>query len=446
MLVVQKRRQVLQFTRACQDESEECSVRQLWQSNTSGAGRKARVYSSVVSPWRCLPNRSKMTDVRHWLWGEESGLGSVDLWVLQSPSVRVEILTLGAIIRSVCSRGKDGQMGDIVLGYDDLEGYMSDKRYLGAVVGRVANRIAAGRFEVDGKEYKLDINNGPNALHGGLRGFDKAIWLATAVEGGVQLSLTSPDGDQGYPGEVQVSVTYTLKGETLTAAYQASSTKTTPINLTNHSYFNLAGQGVCGQGAADIYDHQVSISAQSYLPVDDTSIPTGEVRSVEGTPFDLREPVLIGPRLKEVPGPGFDHNFCLSSPGEPYAERHAARVCHPPTGRVLEVSTSQPGVQLYTANFLDGSMTGKGGARYGKHSSFCLETQNWPDAVNQASFPDCLLRPGEEYRHVTHFTFTIVCSDVSQRGEEKEEEKEENLKSVHSLYKTQQLFQSTFIS
>ncbi|XP_035461416.2 aldose 1-epimerase isoform X2 [Scophthalmus maximus] len=387
-----------------------------------------------------------MTDVRHWLWGEESGLGSVDLWVLQSPSVRVEILTLGAIIRSVCSRGKDGQMGDIVLGYDDLEGYMSDKRYLGAVVGRVANRIAAGRFEVDGKEYKLDINNGPNALHGGLRGFDKAIWLATAVEGGVQLSLTSPDGDQGYPGEVQVSVTYTLKGETLTAAYQASSTKTTPINLTNHSYFNLAGQGVCGQGAADIYDHQVSISAQSYLPVDDTSIPTGEVRSVEGTPFDLREPVLIGPRLKEVPGPGFDHNFCLSSPGEPYAERHAARVCHPPTGRVLEVSTSQPGVQLYTANFLDGSMTGKGGARYGKHSSFCLETQNWPDAVNQASFPDCLLRPGEEYRHVTHFTFTIVCSDVSQRGEEKEEEKEENLKSVHSLYKTQQLFQSTFIS
>ncbi|XP_071337742.1 galactose mutarotase isoform X2 [Trachinotus anak] len=347
--------------------------------------------------------RSKMTEVSHQPWGEVSGLGSVDLWVLQSPQVRVEVLTLGAILRSVCSRGKGGQMEDIVLGYDNLEGYVSDKRYLGAVVGRVANRIARGRFTVEGKEYQLDINNGPNALHGGLRGFNKALWLATAVEGGVQLSLTSPDGDQGYPGEVQVSVSYTLQGETLTAEYQARSTKTTPINLTNHSYFNLAGQG-----AADIYDHQVSISAQSYLPVDDTSIPTGEIRAVEGTPFDLRKPVLIGPQLKEVPCLGFDHNFCLSSPGDSWTERQAARVYHPASGRVLEVSTSQPGVQFYTANFLDGSMAGKGGARYGKHSSFCLETQNWPDAVNQVAFPDCLLRPGENYQHVTRFTFTTV--------------------------------------
>ncbi|XP_040906390.1 aldose 1-epimerase [Toxotes jaculatrix] len=344
-----------------------------------------------------------MTEVSHQQWGEVSGLGSVDLWVLQSSQVRVEILTLGAIIRSVCSRGKDGQVEDVVLGYDDLEGYVSDKRYLGAVVGRVANRIARGRFVVEGKEYQLDINNGPNALHGGLRGFNKAVWLAIAVEGGVQLSHTSPDGDQGYPGEVQVSVTYTLQGETLTAEYRARSTKTTPINLTNHSYFNLAGQG-----AADIYDHEVSISAQSYLPVDDTSIPTGEIRAVEGTPFDLRKPVLIGPRLKDVPGPGFDHNFCLSSPGDACTERHSARVCHPASGRVLEVSTSQPGVQFYTANFLDGSITGKSGVRYGKHSSFCLETQNWPDAVNQASFPDCLLRPDENYQHVTRFTFTTV--------------------------------------
>ncbi|XP_076598696.1 galactose mutarotase [Chaetodon auriga] len=344
-----------------------------------------------------------MTQVSHQQWGEVSGLGTVDLWVLQSPQVRVEVLTLGAIIRSVYSRDKDGQMEDIVLGYDDLEGYVSDKRYLGAVVGRVANRIARGRFVVEGKEYQLDINNGPNALHGGLRGFNKAVWLASAVEGGVQLSLTSPDGDQGYPGEVQVSVSYTLQGETLTAEYRARSTKTTPINLTNHSYFNLAGQG-----SADIYDHQVSISAQSYLPVDDTSIPKGEIRGVEGTPFDLRKPVVIGPQLKEVPSPGFDHNFCLSSPGDAWTERHAARVCHPASGRVLEVSTSQPGVQFYTANFLDGSMVGKGGTRYRKHSSFCLETQNWPDAVNQASFPDCLLRPGEEYRHITRFTFTTV--------------------------------------
>ncbi|KAG7999858.1 Aldose 1-epimerase [Nibea albiflora] len=329
-----------------------------------------------------------MTEVSHEQWGEVSGLGSVDLWVLQSSQVRVEVLTLGAIIRSVCSRGKDGQMEDVVLGYDDLEGYMSDKRYLGAVVGRVANRIARGRFVLEGKEYQLDVNNGPNALHGGLRGFNKAIWIATPVEGGVQLSLTSPDEDQGYPGEVQASVSYTLQGETLTAEYRARSTKTTPINLTNHSYFNLAGQSL-----------MVLLGA--------AAIP-GEIRGVEGTPFDLRKPVLIGPRLKEVPGPGFDHNFCLASPGDTWTERHTARVCHPASGRVLEVSTSQPGVQFYTANFLDGSMTGKGGVRYGKHSSFCLETQNWPDAVNQASFPDCLLRPGEDYRHVTRFTFTTV--------------------------------------
>ncbi|XP_042358057.1 aldose 1-epimerase [Plectropomus leopardus] len=344
-----------------------------------------------------------MTEVSHQQWGEVAGQGTVDLWVLQSPQVRVEVLTLGAIIRSVCSRGKNGQMEDIVLGYDDVEGYVSDKRYHGATVGRVANRIALGRFVVEGKEYKLDINNGPNALHGGLQGFNKAIWLASAVEGGVQLSHTSPDGDQGYPGEIQVSVCYTLQGETLTAEYQGRSTKTTPINLTNHSYFNLAGQG-----AADIYDHQVSISAQSYLPVDDTSIPTGEIRRVEGTPFDLRKPVLIGSRLKEIPVPGFDHNFCLTSPRDTWTERHAARVCHPASGRVLELSTSQPGVQFYTANFLDGSVAGKAGVRYGRHSSFCLEAQNWPDAVNKASFPDCLLRPGEEYHHVIRFTFTTV--------------------------------------
>lgn len=345
----------------------------------------------------------QMTQVSCQQWGELPSLGIVDLWTLQSSQVQVQVLTLGAIIRSVCSKGKRGQMEDVVLGYDDLEGYMSDKRYFGAVVGRFANRIAKGSFAVDGKEYQLDINNGPNALHGGLQGFNKAIWHAKGVEAGVQLSLTSADGDQGYPGEVQVSVIYTLQGETLTAEYQAQSSKTTPINLTNHAYFNLAGQA-----ATDIYDHEVSISAQFYLPVDDTSIPTGEIRAVDGTPFDLRQPVLIGPWLKKVPGVGFDHNFCLSSPGDPWVERYAARVVHPCSGRVLEVSTSQPGVQFYTANFLDGSITGKGGLRYGKHSSLCLETQNWPDAVNQASFPDCLLRPGEKYRHVTSFKFTSL--------------------------------------
>ncbi|XP_061646079.1 aldose 1-epimerase isoform X2 [Phyllopteryx taeniolatus] len=262
---------------------------------------------------------NNMTQVICQLWGNSPS--KVDLWTLQSSQVKVEVLTLGAIIRSVWTKGKDGEMEDVVLGYDDLQGYVSDKRYFGAVVGRVANRIAQGCFIADGKTYRLDINNGPNSLHGGLHGFNKAIWIATAVEGGVKMCLTSPDGDQGYPGEMQVSVTYTLQEETLTVEYQAQSSKTTPINLTNHSYFNLAGQA-----ADNVYDHEVSITAHSFLPVDGTSIPTGEIKAVDGSPFDLRQPVLIGPQLKKVPGGGFDHNFCLSSPGDPWTERIAARL------------------------------------------------------------------------------------------------------------------------
>uniref|UniRef100_A0A3P9NLA8 Galactose mutarotase n=1 Tax=Poecilia reticulata TaxID=8081 RepID=A0A3P9NLA8_POERE len=320
-----------------------------------------------------------MTQVSHQQWGQVPGLGSMDMWTLQSPQVRVEVLTLGAIIRSVSCRGKHGQMEDVVLGYDDLEAVCVCLFY---------EDVSKGRFIFLSPSLGFSV---------------QAVWLAEEVEGGVILSHTSPDGDQGYPGELQVSVSYTLQGETLTTDYRARSTKTTPINLTNHSYFNLAGQGV-----ADIYDHEVSISAHSYLPVDDTSIPTGEIRPVKDTPFDLRVPVPVGVRLKNVPGLGFDHNFCLCSPRDDWTERHAARVLHPPSGRVLEVSTTQPGVQFYTANVLDGSIRGKGGVTYGKHSAFCLETQNWPNAVNQASFPDCLLRPGDEYHHVTRFTFTTV--------------------------------------
>uniref|UniRef100_A0A674NYV0 Galactose mutarotase n=1 Tax=Takifugu rubripes TaxID=31033 RepID=A0A674NYV0_TAKRU len=316
-----------------------------------------------------------MTQVSQAPWGEVPGQGVVHLWLLQSPQLQVEILTLGATIKSVFSRGRDGRSADVVLGYDHLQGYLSDRRYLGATVGRVANRIAKGLFVVDGVQYKLDTNNGPNAIHGGLQGFSKALWRAEAVDAGVQLSLTSPDGDQGYPGELHVSLTYTLKEGTLTAEYRAQADKTTPINLTNHAYFNLAGQG-----APDIYDHQVSISAQWYLPVDDTSIPTGDIRPVEGTLFDLRM----------------------------WKERRAARVVHPASGRVLEVWTSQPGLQFYTANYLDGSVVGKGGVPYGKHSSFCLETQNWPDAVNQPTFPNCLLQAGEQYHHVTRLSFTTA--------------------------------------
>ncbi|KAJ8013857.1 hypothetical protein DPEC_G00034160 [Dallia pectoralis] len=366
--------------------------------------KDVKVVNIVQCMFECK-SKSKlgMAKVVKEIFGEVPEGGPVEKWTLKSSNVTVEIITLGCIITAIRCKDKNGDVHDVVLGYDDLEEYLANPRYFGAVVGRVANRIAKGRFVVDGEEYQLAINNGPNALHGGLRGFSKVIWASEGVEGGVRLTLTSPDGDQGYPGEVQVSVTYTLEGDTLSIQYQARTTKTTPINLTNHSYFNLAGQG-----SDNIYDHIVSINAQAYLPVDDVMIPTGEVRPTENTCFDLRRPVLIGPRLKEVPGPGFDHNFCLSSAGDAQTEGVYARVFHPASGRVLEVSTTQPGIQFYTANFLDGSFKGKGGASYPKHSAFCLETQNWPNAVNQASFPNTLLRPGEEYRHVTRFIFSTI--------------------------------------
>nr|XP_021336233.1 aldose 1-epimerase isoform X1 [Danio rerio] len=318
-----------------------------------------------------------MTEVHKEEFG--TALGPVERWILRSASVSVEIISLGCVIKSIKTADRSGQSADIVLGFDDIEGYFSNPRYFGAVVGRVANRISKGRFVIDEKEYKLAINNGPNALHGGLKGFDKAVWSTEAVDNGVKLSHSSPDGDEGYPGNLKVSVTYTLEKSTLSVLYHAQTDHTTPINLTNHSYFNLAGEGTL-----DIYDHEVTISAESYLPVDDTVIPTGEVKPVKKTPFDLRKPVILGSRLKELSGPGFDHNFCLYLPGEPPLERKCARVVHPGTGRVLEVSTTQPGVQFYTSNFLDGSVKGKGGAAYSKHSAFCLETQNWPDAVNQS--------------------------------------------------------------
>lgn len=347
--------------------------------------------------------RIGMCEVRREAVSVGSEQRCVERWALCSETVSVEILSLGAVITSIHTPDRSGHSADIVLGFAELESYLTNPRYFGAVVGRVANRIAKGQFEIDGKVYKLAINNGPNALHGGLRGFDKAVWTCDAVENGVRLSHSSPDGDEGYPGNLKVSVTYTLKDNTLSVLYCAQTDQTTPVNLTNHSYFNLAGQGT-----PDIYDHEVTISAEAYLPVDDTMIPTGEIKPVENSLFNLRKPVLLGSRLKELPGPGFDHNFCLWVPGQPKQEKKCARVVHPGTGRVLEVSTTQPGVQFYTSNFLDGSFKGKGGASYPKHSAFCLETQNWPDAVNQRQFPDVLLRPGEEYNHTTHFTFSVV--------------------------------------
>ncbi|XP_053567905.1 galactose mutarotase [Bombina bombina] len=341
-----------------------------------------------------------MTSLTRDVFGKLENGSAVERFCLQTDSIKVEVISFGCIITCLETKDRYGEFADIVLGFDNLEGYTNKHPYFGAVVGRVANRIAKGQFTVDGKNYNLAINNGPNSIHGGLKGFDKVIWTPELIQNGVQFSYTSADGEEGYPGELKVWVTYTVVDKKLTINYRAQSSKTTPINLTNHSYFNLAGQG-----SNNIYDHEVSIMAENYLPVDETMIPTGEIASVGGTCFDLRKPVKLGEQINKFSVDGFDHNFCLVETKE---LRNCARVYHPLSGRVLSVSTTQPGVQFYTANFLDGSLKGKNGAVYPKHSAFCLETQAWPDAVNKAKFPSCLLYPGEEYNHTTCFEFSIL--------------------------------------
>ncbi|XP_054033219.1 galactose mutarotase [Dryobates pubescens] len=344
-----------------------------------------------------------MTEVKREVFGQmppEQGGGVVEKFTLKSDSLKVEILSLGCIIAALEVKGRDGKFTDVVLGFDTLEGYTRKHPFFGAVVGRVANRIAKGRFTLEGKDYQLALNNGPNSLHGGAKGFDKVLWSPQVLPNGVSFFRLSPDGEEGYPGDLQVWVTYTLSGKELAINYRAQASQVTPISLTNHAYFNLAGQG-----SGDIYDHEISIEADSYLPVDDTKIPTGEVAAVQGTAFDLRQPVELGKRLRDFRLDGFDHNFCLQPAG---ARRLAARACHLPTGRALEVHTTQPGIQFYTGNNLDGSLKGKGAATYPKHSAFCLETQGWPDAVNKPHFPSTLLRPGEEYNHTTWLLFSAA--------------------------------------
>ncbi|XP_075720545.1 galactose mutarotase [Rhinoderma darwinii] len=340
-----------------------------------------------------------MTSVTRNIFGNLSDGKTVEMFLLESNFVKAEIISFGCIITRLETKDKHGNFTDIVLGFDSLEGYLNKHPYFGAVVGRVANRIANGKFSVDGQDYQLPINNGPNSIHGGLKGFDKVLWKPEEIENGVQFSYTSADGEEGYPGELKVLVTYTLLGSELTINYKARTSKTTPINLTNHSYFNLSGQG-----SENIYDHEIFIDAEHYLPVDDNMIPTGEIVPVQGTCFDLRKPVELGSQIAKLSRNGFDHNFCLRMTEK---QQYCTRVYHKPSGRVLTVRTTKPGVQFYTANFLDGSLKGKGGAVYPKHSAFCLETQAWPDAVNKPQFPNTLLHPGEEYDQTTWFNFSV---------------------------------------
>lgn len=333
-----------------------------------------------------------------------SGEG-VDEYTLTSGScVTVSILTWGGIIRTILTPDRKGSIADIALGYDSLPPYEERHPYFGSIAGRFANRIANGRFSLDGAEYKLATNNGPNHLHGGINGFDRKNWRAetfsTSNHVTLLLSTVSTDGDEGYPGEVRASVRYTLFGDnTLRIDYSARTSKATPINLTNHTYFNLAGHD-----HGTIKDHQITIKANSYLPVDSTLIPTGVRQPVASSPFDFREPRAIGSRLSEV-GIGYDHNFVLDEGSKDI--RSAATAWDPVSGRAIEVLTTQPGIQFYSGNYLNEHRTGKGGASYPQHSGFCLETQGFPNAINQPSFPSCVLRPNEEYKETSIFRFFV---------------------------------------
>lgn len=329
----------------------------------------------------------------------------VELYTLTNKSgVTCKIMTYGGIVTEIDVPDRTGKMADIVLGYDSLARYLERSPYFGALVGRVANRIAKGHFTLDGHTYTLAINNGPNSLHGGLRGFDKVVWQAEPMtrEDGMSLRLTytSADGEEGYPGTLKVAVTYTLTDKNeLRIDYEATTDKATPVNLTNHSYWNLAAEG-------DILDHVATIAADHYTPVDNALIPTGEIKSVKGTPMDFTLPMSIGSRFDQLTSkpPGYDHNFVLNSGGKEFA--FAARVRDPKSGRVLEVWTDQPGVQFYTGNFLDGSLKGKDGRSYIRHGAFCLETQQFPDFVNHPSFPQSILRPGQTYHQSTAYRFS----------------------------------------
>ena len=332
---------------------------------------------------------------------------SVEQYVLRNANgVVAKVMTYGATMTDLIVPDRNGRMASVVLGFDRLDGYLARQPYFGATVGRVANRIAGGRFELNGRTYTLATNNGPNHLHGGLRGFDKVVWRAEPRAGAGDPSVTftyrSPDGEEGYPGNLSVSVTYTLTGQNeIRLDYLATTDAATPVNLTNHAYFNLAGEG-----SGTIFDHEMMIAADEFTPVDATLIPTGEILPVGGTPMDFTTPVRIGARIEQVPGSapgGYDHNYVL----RPHTElAFAARLRDAKSGRVMEVLTTEPGVQFYSGNFLDGTLRGRSGVPYVKHAGLCLETQHFPDSVHHANFPSTILQPGQRYTSRTVYRFS----------------------------------------
>jgi aldose 1-epimerase len=349
----------------------------------------------------------QMLEVKSALFGHLPDGTAVDIYTLTNArGIEARIMSYGATLVSLRLPDRDGAFEDVNLGFDDLAGYLGPNPYFGAVVGRCANRIAGGMFALDGKAYALARNNNGNSLHGGVRGFDKVVWKGEIVHAhgavGVRFTYLSKDGEEGYPGNLAAAVVYTLSdADELTIRYEAAADKATPVNLTNHAYWNLAGQD-----RGDVLGHELEIEADRYTAVDSAVnlIPTGEILEVKGTPLDFTTPRGIGERIAQVEG-GYDHNFVLRSGGRKTAL--AARAYEPASGRLLEVFTDQPGIQFYTGNFLDGTVKGKGGVAYGKHAGFCLETQHFPDSPNHPNFPSTILEPGRKYATVTVHKFSV---------------------------------------
>jgi aldose 1-epimerase len=330
---------------------------------------------------------------------------AVDIYTLKSDGIEARIMTYGARTVSIKTADRDGKMGDVVLGYSAFDGYLADKStYFGAIVGRYGNRIAKGKFSLDGHSYQVPVNNNGNSLHGGIVGFDQLVWEGRAITDGVEMTLVSQDEDQGYPGMLTVHVRYTVHHDALRIDYVVSTDKDTVVNLTNHSYFNLSGNP-----QETILKEEIMIPADFYTPVDASQIPTGVLAPVGGTPFDLRKPTVIGSRIHEdneqlkIAG-GYDVNWVLR--GKNGEVKTAARVSDPASGRVMTVTTTEPGVQFYTGNSLNGTPYGKAGERHEKNTALCLETQHFPDSPNHPAFPTTELKPGETRHSMTTFTFS----------------------------------------
>ncbi|WP_432491857.1 aldose epimerase family protein [Kineococcus gypseus] len=375
------------------------------------AGASAAPAAAAPPPGHRLPG------VTSEPWGTLPDGTAVERWTLANGDVTARVLTYGGILQTLelgGRRGRGGRGTNVVLGFDDLAGYVEGNNpgpYFGALIGRYGNRIAGGRFTLDGQQYQVPLNDGENSLHGGTDSFDKRVWAAEPVTGpdrtvGVRLRLVSPDGDQGYPGELTVEVTYLLDHfGRLRLDYLATTDAPTVVNLTNHTYWNLAGEG-----SGTIYDHELTMRASRYTPVDETLIPTGELAPVEGTPMDFRRPTAIGARIRQpfeqiLFGQGYDHNWVLDRRTEDELEEVAV-LRDPRSGRTLKISTTEPGLQFYSGNFLDGTLVGTSGTVYRQGDGLALETQHFPDSPNQPAFPSTVLRPGEEYRTTTVFALS----------------------------------------